>query len=135
MKPRDSFSRFFIFFVFAFLIFSCRKEETEWQLEVPPTPIMTGTIRWGVVNTPYLKVSQEPDDDQFVVTTLREGDIVQIEAIHFLKEARGRAISVWYQIRWGELTGWIRDSYLDSYDTKEKAETGSKMLLDRGNAS
>ena len=108
---------------------SCKKEEAPWDLEVPSTPILTGTVGWGVVNTAYLKINKEPDDDQFVVTTLREGDIVRIESVHYLKGARGKNVTVWYEIKWDDLTGWVKDTYLDPYDTKEKAETGSGMLL------
>ena len=109
---------------------SCKKEEVPWDLEVPSTPILTGTVGWGVVNTAYLKINKDPDDDQFVVTTLREGDIVRIESVHYLKGERGRNVTVWYKIIWDDLTGWVKDTYLDPYDTREKAETGAGMLLD-----
>ncbi len=109
---------------------SCRKEEVAWELEIPSTPILTGTVGWGVVNTAYLKINKDPDDDQFVVTTLREGDIVRIESVHYLKEERGRNVTVWYEIKWDDLTGWVKDTYLDPYDTREKAQTGAGMLLD-----
>ena len=89
---------------------SCKKEEAPWDLEVPSTPILTGTVGWGVVNTAYLKINKDPDDDQFVVTTLREGDIVRIESVHYLKGNRGKNVTVWYEIKWDDLTGWVKDT-------------------------
>ena len=127
------FPRFCLLFLLTItsLALSCKKDDVSWDLELPSTPIMTGTSGWGVVNTSYLKINQKPDDDNVVVTTLREGDIVRIESVHFLKDERGRSVAVWYNIRWGDLAGWVNDSCLDSYDTKERAETGSRMILDR----
>ena len=82
-------------------ILSCHNEETAWEIELPPTPILTGTTGWGVVNTSYLKIYLNPDDDHYVVTTLREGDIVKIVSVHYLKNDRGRLLGVWYHINWG----------------------------------
>ena len=118
---------FSILFLAAFA--SCRKETPQWEISLPSTPILTGTVGWGVVNTPYLKITPQPADDHFVVTTLREGDIVKIDSVHYLKDERGRAVTVWYRVSWENLHGWVRDVYLDTYDTREKALTGSKMLL------
>ncbi|OQY33100.1 MAG: hypothetical protein B6241_09140 [Spirochaetaceae bacterium 4572_59] len=111
------------------LVFSCKKEVSQWNLVLPPTPILTGTTGWGVVNTAYLKINSKPDNDQFVVTTLREGDIVKIDSIHYLKDKKGYSVTIWYNISWEKLNGWVKESYLDSYETREKAETGSRMLL------
>jgi len=112
-----------------FLLFSCSGEDQGWELEMPATPIMTGTSGWGVVNTAYLKISREPDNDRHIITTLREGDIVKVESIHYMKDPRGRQVFVWYHIRWENLSGWVREGYLDSYDTREKAMTASGMLI------
>ncbi len=116
---------------FLLILVSCSQEEVSWDLELPPTPILSGTTGWGVVNTSYLKINLNPDDDNVVVTTLREGDIVKIESVHYLKDERGRSLGVWYNISWENLRGWVKDRYLNTYETREKAETGSGLLLNR----
>jgi hypothetical protein len=93
---------------------------------MPATPIMSGTVSWGVVNISYLKINRDPDDDQHIVTTLRQGDLVRIDSIRFIKETRG--ISVWYQIEKDHFRGWVEDRFLDGYPTREKAETASLFL-------
>ncbi len=110
---------------------SCQKEETPWEIELPPTPILTGTTGWGVVNTSYLKINLNPDDDNYVVTTLREGDLVKIESVHYLKDDGGKALGVWYHISWEDLDGWVEESSLNTYETRGKAETGAELLLNR----
>ena len=113
------------------ITFSCAREETAWDIDLPPTPILSGTTGWGVVNTSYLKINLKPDDDNYVVTTLREGDIVKIESVHYLKDDRGRALGVWYNISWEDLEGWVKESSLNTYETRGKAETGAQLLLNR----
>ena len=110
----------------AVLSLSCREEEPVPEISMPATPIMSGTISWGVVNVSYLKINRDPDDDQHIVTTLRQGDLVRIDSIRFIKQKHG--ISVWYQIEKNNFRGWVEDSFLDGYPTREKAETASRFL-------
>ncbi|MDA3955564.1 hypothetical protein [Oceanispirochaeta sp.] len=119
--------RIFIYLlVFLFIPLSCVLKIEVPDIILPATPIMKGTTNWGVVNVSYLKINKEPDDDQHIVTTLRKGDLVRIESVHFIN---GRERSLWYNISKDKLTGWVQDSSLDSYSTKEKAWTASQRLL------
>jgi len=111
----------------ALLLFSCSEKEPVPDIEMPATPIMTGTISWGVVNVSYLKISREADSDKHIVTTLRQGDVVKIESIRTVND--GREPGTWYQIKKDKISGWVRDRYLNSYSTREKANTASKLLL------
>ncbi len=118
-------------FLLILCLVCCRKEEKEPEILLPATPIMTGTISWGVVNVPYLKAAGEPGDEQHIVTTLRFGDIVEITAARYLPHKR--AAVLWYQVRQpGQppKLGWVQDQYLEGYATMEKAKTASALLLE-----
>lgn len=109
------------------MIFSCTPEEEMPDFSLPATHIMEGTSSWGVINVSYLKICREPADYQHIVTTLRQGDLVQIESVHYITE--GQNLNIWYNIRKDKFQGWVREDSLDSYSTMEKAETASKGLL------
>lgn len=111
----------------ALVLFSCTPEEEMPEFSMPSTPIMDGISSWGVVNVSYLKICREPADDRHIVTTLRQGDLVQIESVHYIRE--GRESKIWYNIRKDKFQGWVREESLDSYSTMEKAETASKGML------
>jgi hypothetical protein len=113
--------------IFMLMIFSCTPEEDMPDFSLPATHIMEGTSSWGVINVSYLKICREPADDQHIVTTLRQGDLVQIESVHYIRE--GQNINIWYNIRKDKFQGWVREDSLNSYSTMEKAETASKGLL------
>ncbi len=108
------------------LIMSCAEEEPVPEIDMPSTPIMSGTVSWGVVNVSYLKINRDPDDDQHIITTLRQGDLVRIDSIRFIKVKGG--IRVWYQIEKDGFRGWVEERFLDGYPTREKAETASLFL-------
>jgi len=112
------------------LLVSCTREQTVPEIEMPSTPIMTGTTSWGVVNVSYLKINKEPDNDQHIVTTLRKGDLVMIEAVHSI--IKGNTSTLWFSITKDKLKGWVQDSYIDSYPTREQALTASGILLKGG---
>jgi len=113
--------------IFLSLLFSCSRQEEMPEIVLPSTPIMTGTKSWGVVNVSYLKINKEPDNDQHIVTTLRKGDLVQIERVHYL--VKGYTSTLWFYISKDKLKGWVQESFLDSYATKDKALTASQKLL------
>lgn len=114
-------------FIIMLMIFSCTPEEEMPDFSLPATHIMEGTSSWGVINVSYLKICREPADDQHIVTTLRQGDLVQIESVHYIRE--GQNLNIWYNIRKDKFQGWVREDSLNSYSTMEKAETASKGLL------
>ncbi|MDC7235265.1 MAG: hypothetical protein PQJ58_18680 [Spirochaetales bacterium] len=120
--------RYLLLLLFSVLLFSCEPEQEMPDFTLPATPIMEGTSSWGVVNVSYLKISREPSDDQHIVTTLRQGDLVQIESVHYITQGRNQ--NVWYNIRKDKFQGWVREESLDSYSTREKAETASRGMLE-----
>ncbi len=107
---------------------SCTPREESLEISLPSTPIMDGMSRWGVVNISYLKIARDPSDEQRIVTTLRKGDLVEIESVHYLTERRN--VSMWYNIKKDKFSGWVRDEYLDSFPTRDKAETASRIMLE-----
>jgi hypothetical protein len=109
------------------IFISCNHEVEDPEIVLPSTPIMTGTTSWGVVNVSYLKINKEPDNNQHIVTTLRKGDLVKVESVHYINN--GKDNSVWYNISRDKLRGWVQDSSLNSYSTREKAQTASAILL------
>ena len=120
-------SRFYLILVFFSLLLSCSREQEMPEIVLEPTPIMTRTISWGVVNVSYLKINKETDNDQHIVTTLRKEEVVRIENVHYINKNNTSAL--WYYISKDKLKGWVQDSSLDSYPTKEQALTASAGLL------
>ncbi len=121
-----------LYLLFLLLCLSfCHKQEVEPEIPLPPTPIMTGTVHWGVVNVPYLKVLKEPEDEEHILTILRFGDIVQVTATCY-KQHKTFA-DLWYKVRqeghpsW---YGWVQDQHLEAYSTMKKAKTASALLLE-----
>ena len=119
--------RNFLFLAVGVLIFSCAPKEEAPAFIMPSTPIMEGTRNWGVVNVSYLKICREAADDQHIVTTLRQSDMVQIDSVHYIRE--GSEQTIWYSIRKDQFQGWVSGESLNIYSTREKAETASQGLL------
>ncbi len=116
-----------LFFILLSLFLSCTREQEVPDIVLEPTPIMTGTTSWGVVNVSYLKINKEPDNDQHIITTLRKGDLVKIETVHYI--IKNGTSTLWYFISKDKLKGWVQDSSLNSYSTREQALTASEGLL------
>ena len=121
----------FIFVVLIIFFSSCRKEETTIDIKLPETSVVSSNSRWGVVKYPYIRVRKNPSDKDEVSAAFRQGDIVKIlKTTEFL--ATGDDLDVfWYYTVSGDIEGWVVESDLSIYDSREQATTASKMFKER----
>lgn len=114
----------YLAFLAILLLASCEPETLPLSPEVPPTPVLTSSSTWGVVNIPYLKMLEESDPSSGVSGLLREGDVVEVLA----KVGLGDGLDYWLEIRNGREQGWVPDDTLDVYDSRAQAVTASAGL-------
>ncbi len=112
-------------FLFALLLISCRPEVEALSPSLPPTPVLTSSSIWGVVNIPYLKMLEGADPAADVAGLLREGDVVEVVS----KVGLGDGLDYWLEIRGDQSSGWVPDESLDVYDSKAQAVTASSGML------
>ena len=103
------------------ILASCRPEPLPMSPEVPPTPVLTSSSTWGVVNLPYLKMLENSDPSSGVSGLLREGDVVEVLA----KAGLGDGLDYWLEIQNDQDRGWVPDDALDVYDSRAQAITAS----------
>lgn len=116
-----------IFFLFI-LILSCEKEEDIYNIDLPPTSVISSNSRWGVVKFPYIKVRKTPEDKDLISSAFRQGDIVKILKSTEFKDSTEAGDIYWYYTVLEDVEGWIIGSDLSIYDSKEQAESASKMF-------
>ena len=114
--------------ILALMLFitSCRPADPPVSINPPPTPVLTSRSIWGVANKPYLKVLSRPEPSADVTAFLRRGDLTEVTAKITAEQSEG----YWLEIRLpgGPVTGWLRDTDLDVYDTRHQARTAGAAL-------
>jgi len=124
MKAHTSRSPIFAILGAAILSFfgSCGGNANSVALDMPPTPVLTVRANWGVVTSPYLRVRKQPKMESDVVAHLRNSYIAEIISKSSYPETIEGETNYWYEISADGLRGWVFGSYLDFYDSKNKAE-------------
>lgn len=113
--------------LFVFLLFiSCSGSSPYAGLKLPPTPVLTIQTYYGVVNFAYIRVRNEPLPDAALVTMLRAGSIVEIVTSSSNEETIEGKTDRWYQIQYQGRRGWVFGSYLQIFDSLDKARNAAK---------
>lgn len=107
-------------------LFACKKENFNENIDMPSTPVLTATSRWGVVNSSYVRVTHMDDRHNRIIATLRKGDIVEVLSRE--TEKGSDSSEYWYEVQTEEIHGVIPEEYIDLYDSKEKAENASDQM-------
>lgn len=109
---------------------SCSRPETQKQIELPPTPLLSVRAHWGVVKVPYARVFGASETKGPVAFILRSADIVEISAkTGYTDVVRGDR-DYWYHVIFNGKEGWVFGNGLDLYDSRERAENASRLLAD-----
>ena len=95
-------------------------------LKLPPTPVLTIQTFYGVVNFAYIRVRNDPLPDASLVTMLRSGSIVEIVSSSSNEETIEGKTDRWYQIQYQGRRGWVFGSYLQIFDSLDKARNAAK---------
>jgi hypothetical protein len=116
------------------LLFSCERPSEELPLAPPPThPLVRDFIGYGVVNTSFTHIMDEPGREGGSRGYLRKGSLVKITERRSLS-SRGN-VEFWVYIDGtgqgtpeSESSGWLNESALDIYDSKARAATASDAM-------
>ncbi len=119
-----------IFFLIIILgaLLSCRKEETFPNIQLPETPMLSFTSRWGVITSSYLRLRSKPSVSSKPVATLWKGYILEIISRNSEKKKVDNTEGYWYQVTYSGLQGWVFSAYLKFFNTREAAERTSREL-------
>ncbi len=116
--------------VFTFLIsslfLSCLEPQRSGRVYMEPTPILEGTINWGVVKVPYLRVSRDPASPDKIIGVLRKGDLVRVEASHYA-DTEWEGSNQLFHVRAVSIEGWVGKKFIEGYSSQEKAQTASRL--------
>ncbi len=110
------------------LFTSCRKEESFPDIQLPSTPFISMTSRWGVITSTHLRMRKKPDINSKAITTLWKGYILEVISRNPEKRNVDDTEGYWYQVTYGGLQGWVFSSYLKFFDSREEAERDSREL-------
>jgi hypothetical protein len=116
-------------------LFSCQRSSGELPLAPPPThPLVRDFISYGVVNTSFTHIMEEPGRDGVSRGYLRKGSLVKIIERRSLNN-RGN-VEFWVYIDGTTrdasepgTAGWLNESALDLYDSKARALTASETMI------
>lgn len=109
-------------------ILGCSKEDVSYDIDLPATSVITSNSQWGVVKFPYVKVRKTPEDEDLISSAFRQGDIVKIMKSTEFKDSTEAGDIYWYYTVLNDIQGWIKGSDLSIYDSKEQAESASKIF-------
>jgi hypothetical protein len=119
----------------AALLFSCKRSSEDLPLAPPPThPLVRDFIGYGVVNTSFTHIMNEPGREGLSRGYLRKSSLVKIIERRSVT-SRGN-IEFWVFIDGtGQdasepgASGWLNESTVDIYDNKAKALTASEGMI------
>lgn len=107
-------------------LLSCSEEPLKENIDMPSTPLLTASSRWGVVNSSYVRVTDKKDRYNKIIAALRKGDIVEVLSRE--SDRNSQNLSYWLEVRYKDIHGVVPENYIDLYDSKEKAENASALM-------
>ncbi|MGL4524014.1 MAG: hypothetical protein ACRCVN_00630 [Spirochaetia bacterium] len=96
---------------------------------MPETPISIVGGGYGVISTPYLRLTDKLGDKANQVTTLRVGDIVKITQVRTLFDpSRKIWIDYYFLLTDEDLSGWSSSEFVEQFKYKNTAQNYKKIL-------
>jgi len=102
--------------------------DNAYDVEMPATPVITSRDSWAVVRGAYVRILQEPQVQASIQGHVRRGAILQIENRTAHLETVDGQQDRWLEVHGEDVSGWIFGAYVDSYATRELAETAARAL-------
>ena len=109
---------FLMLIVLCFLA-ACSKPPAP-ELVLEPTPLISGGIGWGVVNLAWVRLKSEASYAAMDSSFVRRLDV--LELIARASKPDGQDKGVWYRVQLEGEEGWIHESALNVYESREQAE-------------
>ena len=111
-----------------FLFVGCQASSPYDDLKLPSTPVLNIQTYYGVIQSPYLRIRDEARQDSSASSQLRRGVIVEILSSSALEEVVEGKKGRWYQVQYQGRRGWVFGSYIQIFDSLDKARNGVKNL-------
>jgi len=96
------------------------KKETPITVQLEPSPPLSGGIGWAVVTIAWVRLKTEPGHASTDAAFVRRQDI--LELVGRVRRSGGRDAGIWFQVKLAEASGWIHESAVVRYQTREQAE-------------
>lgn len=107
-----------------FFLMGCSDSVIKNKLVLDSTSVLDSDSKMVVIVSPYVMVSDTPYEDSITVSHLRIGDIYPFVGREYVNNSGN--IEAWVNIG----TGWIKGEHCKEYDSREKAETAARLLLE-----
>lgn len=122
MMKRSNYFFFAGLVLLALTAVACGANLGTHKLALPSTPIVLESKRWGVVNSNFIRLRLQPNEQSEVVNGLSKGNVIQVKLA--LKEpgAAPEDAPRWYEIEAGEVKGWVLASQIKTCESKVEAE-------------
>jgi len=128
MSPRLAI-QFAVISIVAIISAGCRGGEADKPITLPPTPALSVRAHWGVAQAPYLRAFENPSTGSRIVFLLRAGDILEITAKSSYTDQVRAKRDYWYHVVFEKREGWVFGTGLDLYESRERAENASRLLI------
>jgi hypothetical protein len=106
-------------------LLGCGPRPVAEKIDLPSTPVLSIRSSWAVVNSPFLRLRQEPLAGSAVLAHIRRGAVLEVLSRTDQKEVLEDASAYWYQVSYAGLRGWVFGAFLEIVDSKAKAETSA----------
>jgi hypothetical protein len=102
-----------------------KKEESP---VIPPvtSPLSREYIGFGVIKASFTHVTADPGEDSSSLGYLRRGSLVRVLRRQAVKSGGG--FGSWVLIDGNQQQGWLKEEFLDIYDSESRARTASESM-------
>jgi hypothetical protein len=116
-----------IIFLLALLQIACNIKKDETPVIPPETsPLSRDYIGFGVINSSYTYLTEDPSADSVSLGYLRRGSIVRVVRRQAVKTGSGSVLWVYID---GTQRGWLKEDAMVIYDSETRAKTASESML------
>ncbi len=110
------------------LLASCGRSGATERVSLPPTPVLSIRSTWAVVKSPLLRVREEPTGQSVVLSHIRLGAVLEVLTKSDKEDVVENEPAYWYRIDYQGLKGWVFGSYIEIFDSREKADQYAARL-------
>jgi len=113
--------------LFALLQIACNVKKEENPVIPPETsPLSRDYIGFGVINSSYTHISEDPSVDSVSLGYLRRGTIVRVVRRQSVKTGSGSVSWVYIE---GNQPGWLKENAMNIYDSENRAKTAAESMI------
>ncbi len=103
-------------------LLSCGRAAGSDRVSLPPTPVLSIRSTWAVVKSPLLRIRDQPSNQAPVLSHIRMGAVVEVIGKSDKEDTVENEVSSWYRVNYEGLKGWVFGSYIQTFDSRSKAD-------------